>query len=633
MRLVKWLIVIVITLGIVLAAVPLAGKWYLVKWLKSEGYQAEIKKLGMDFIFGEMTLQGVTVVSPRGEHLEVFSARADFDLWALLRDRKMVVDRFEADSTRIDVDRSDEGLRVGGFALEPSLNAFSKRFPMEIRTARLINTDICRAAEQCLRMETISVSRAQWLHVGDGWEFVHSAPVIVEKVFLRDQSRNTTLFYGAHLNINVGAYSKGAMDIEDLVLSNFQFVENSLGVAGVDSPYQTQLGEAKIASLKWRRAAEQPELTLGAVDITSLRQSLHRTSDGTFMIPSQLSFLVDLSRTNNLHFILEKLELRDGAVSWVDQAVTPPAMMNMSALSVQLGRIDSAIADSPTPLVVAGKVGQDGKIGLEGDIYPHSLDPKFTLSGFIQGVDMAKLAGYSRQFLNQGVDQGTVDVSVSAVARNGQLEADTRWDMANLRIEATRGNSADMPLELSYDLLKDHNNSVSLELPVRGEFGSEQLKPQYIFARQMRRVMSNMARREVNPTGAVAAPARATPTGKMAFRPLEYPANARYPAGADAERIQEMAAMLRDKPHLRMVFCPVSTGGEWAELFNEGERPTPATELLPEHQEMLLELADARGQVIRSRLIDAGAASDQIVICNPSVDMTQFGLSFVSISL
>ena len=632
MRLVKWLIGIVITLGIVLAAVPLVSKWYLVKWLKSQGYQAEIKKLGMDFIFGEVSLQGATVVSPRGEHLAVFSARADFDLWALLRDGQMVVDRFEADSARIDLRRSEGRLHVGGFALDPALNRFSERFPMEIRTARLINTDICRAAEQCLRMESVSVSRAKWLHTGDGWEFVHSAPVIVEKVFLRDQSRNTTLFYGAHLNISVGAYSKASVDVEESVLSNFQFVENSLGVAGIDSPYQTQLGEAKIASLKWR-GSDQPELTVGAADITSLRQSLHRTSDGSYTIPSQLRVLTDLSNLNNLHFVLEKLELRDGAVSWVDQAVTPPAMVNLSALSVQLGRVDSAIPDSPTPLVVAGKVGQDGKVGLEGDIYPHSLDTKFTLSGFIQGVELAKLGGYSRQFLNQGIDQGTVDVSFSAVARNGELEADTRWDLANLSIEATRGNSSDMPLELSYDLLKDHNNAVSLELPVRGEFGSEQLKPQYIFARQMRRVMSNMARRQVNPAGAVATPARAAPTGKMAFRPLEYTANGRYPAAADAERLQEMAAMLREKPHLRMVFCAVSTGGEWAELFNEGERPTPASELLPEHKEMLLELAEARGQVIRSRLIDAGAASDQIVICNPSVDMTQFGLSFVSISL
>lgn len=631
MRLVKWLIGIVITVGIVLAAVPLVAKWYLVHWLENQGYQAEIKKLGMDFIFGELSLQGAMVISPKQEQLSVFSLRADFDLWTLLRDGRWVVDRLEADSARLDIERASDGVRVGGFALEPALDRFTARFPLDIRTARLVNTDICRATEQCLRMETLSVSRVRWLHSGGGWEVVHSAPMIVEKAFLRDQSRSTTLFYGGLMSAGVGVYSATAIDVENLALNNFQFIENSLGVAGVDSPYQTQLGEAKIDLVKWREA-EPSELMLGAVDITSLRQSLHRAEDGTYMMPTQLASLVDFFNQNALHLVMEKLELRDGAVSWVDQAVTPPAMLNLSALAVQLGRFDSSMADSPTSVTIAGRVGKDGKLGLEGDLYPFSLDPKFTLRGFVQGVDLANLAGYSRQFLNQGVDQGTVDLSVSAVARNGQLEADTRWELANLRIEATRGNSAYMPLELSYDLLKDHNNSVSLELPVRGAFGSERLQPQSVLL-QMRRTLSDLARRRVNPSGAVIAPAQSTPSGKMAFRPLEYPAKGRYPAAADAERLQEIATMLRDKPHLRMVFCPVSTGGEWAELFNEGNRPTPTTELLPEHQEMLLELASARGRVLRARLIEAGAASDQIVICNPSVDMTQFGLSFVSISL
>lgn len=367
MRLVKWLIGIVIILGIVLAAVPLLAKWYLVKWLEDQGYQAEIKKLGMDFIFGELSLQGVTLVSPRAEQLSVFSARADFDLWALLSDGRLVVDRLEADSARIDMRDSPEGLRVGGFVLRPALDAFSERFPLDIRTARLVNTDLCRATEQCLRMEVMSVSRAKWLHSGTGWQFVHSAPILVEKAFLRDQSRNTTLFYGAHLNLAIGAYSATSIDIDSLVLRNFQFVENSLGVAGVDSPYQTQLGEAKIASLRWR-GIDQGELNLGAVDITSLRQSLHRTSDGTYMMPAQLGTLVDPSRWAKMHLVMEKLELRDGAVAWVDQAVTPPAMLNFSALSLQLGRLDNSMPDSATSLTLSGRVGQSGRLGLEGDV-------------------------------------------------------------------------------------------------------------------------------------------------------------------------------------------------------------------------------------------------------------------------
>lgn len=630
MRLVKWLIGIVIAVGIVLTAVPLVAKWYVVRWLKDHGYQAEIKKAGADFIFGELSLQGVTIVSPNDEHITVFSAKADFSMWSLLSSGRLLVDRFESDSARLDLRSSPEGVRLGGFLLDPALKQLTERVPVEIRSARLINTDICSAAERCLRVETISVSRAKWQLSGDHWEFVHNAPLTVEKAFLRDQTRNMTLFYGAEATIATGIYSATSLDMDALKLSNFQFVENSLGDAGVDSPYQTQLGEMNITSLTWR--AGEKALLLGPVEVTSLRQSLHRTADGTMMMPARLADLLNPAQLTDLNLMVEKLEVRDGAISWTDQAVTPPAAQNFAALNVQLGRVDSTMRDIATPIKVTGKVGQDGKVGLEGEIYPYSVDTKFNLTGFIHGVDLAKLSGYSRHFLNQVIDQGSLDVSFNAVARNNQLQAETRWQLADLRIEPTRGSGSDMPLELSYDLLKDHNNSVVLAMPVRGEFGSDRLRPQYIFANQMRRAMSDMARQRVNSAGGISTP-RAAPTGKMAFRPLEYATNGRYPALADGERIQEMAAMLREKPHLRMVFCAVSTGGEWAELFNNGERPTPETELLDEHKQMLLDLASARGRVIRSRLIDAGAAADQIVICTPSVDMTQFGLSFISISL
>lgn len=630
MRLVKWLIGIVIAVGIVLTAVPLVAKWYVVRWLKDQGYQAEIKKAGADFIFGELNLQGVTIVSPRNEQLSVFSAKADFDVLSLLRSGRLVVDRFESDSARLDLRSSPEGMRLGGFLLDPMLQKLTTRMPLEIRSARLINTDMCSAAERCLRVETIAVSRAKWQRSGDQWEFIHNAPLTVEKAFLRDQTQNTTLFYGAEASVATGIYSPTSLDLDALKLSNFQFVENSLADAGVDSPYQTQLGEMEITSLTWR--AGEKVLLVGPVEATSLRQSLYRSADGNLMLPARLADLLNPAQLNDLQLVVEKVEVHGGAVSWADQAVTPPAAQNFAALSVQLGRIDSSMRDTATLIKVTGKVGQDGKVGLEGDIYPYSVDTKFNLTGFIHGVDLAKLSGYSRQFLNQVIDEGELDVSFNAIARNNALQAETRWQLADLRIEPTRSGGSDMPLELSYDLLKDHNNSVILAMPVRGEFGSERLRPQYIFANQMRRVLSDMARQRVNSAGAVSTP-RATPTGQMAFRPLEYAVNGRYPALADGERIQEMAAMLREKPHLRMVFCPVSTGGEWAELFNDGERPTPETELAGEHKQMLLDLASARGRVLRSRLIDAGAAADQIVICTPTVDMTQFGLSFISISL
>ena len=632
MRLVKWLIGIVITLGIILAVTPLVAKWYTLRWLESKGYHADIKKLGMDFIFGELRLQGVDVISPQGERLTLFDANLDFDLWFLLKDQRLVIDKLIVDSAQLDVSRSPQGLRVAGFALGDVLNRLSIDTPLEIRSAEWINTDVCRMKQQCLRMESIIFSRAKWQKSTEGWSFIHNAPLVVQKVFLRDQTSNATLFYGAEFNVGHGSYAPGFASLENVVLTNFQFVENSLVDAEVETPYQTQLGEMTLSSVMGR-GGEDARIVVGVVDITSLRQSLHRNPDGKLVLPTRLRALVGQVDWGQVALVIESLNLRDGAVSWVDHSVSPPAMANLSALNLQVGGIDSSLPDRATAVKLSGKIGQAGTLKLEGDLYPYSPMTQFTLTGFVQGLNLTKLAGYSRVLLAQGVDQGQLDVSISAVARNNRIDADTRWQLANLRLEPTRGNSPSMPLELSYDLLKDHNNTVAVDLALRGEVGSERLTPKYIFGTQMRRVMSDMARRRVNAAGAVSSPARPAPSGKMAFRPLLYAVNARYPGDLDRERLREVASMLREKPHLSMVFCPVSTGGEWAELFNGGTRPDAGTELPPEQKQALLDLASARGRTLRAELIDAGVTSEQIVICTPSVDMTQFGLSFVSISL
>jgi hypothetical protein len=631
MRLLKWLIGLVITLGILLALTPLAAKWYLVRWLESQGYQAEIKNFGMDFIFGELRLQGMSLTSGKGEHLSVLDASADFDLWSLVRGR-WVIDKLKVDSARLDVTRSDRGMLVGGFPLRQLSARLHTRMPVEVRSAEWTNTDICRTRDQCLRMETLGFSRSTLHFTGDTWSFAHNAPLTVQKVFLRDQTNTAALLFAGEFSLARGSYAPGVAKIEELTLSNFQFVESALADITGEAPYQTQVGELKLSSLQLRRGKE-PQLILGKLDATSLRQSLHRNAEGKLELPPRLRRLLDRPDWAAATLVVESMDLRDGAASWMDYSVAPSATANLSAVQLQVSGLDSRLPQNPTQVKASGKVGQVGLFKLGGDIYPFSNTTQFTLSGFVQGLDLTSLAGYGRVLLDQGLSGGSVDASFSAVVRNQRVDADTRWQLNNLQLEPGRRNSAFLPLEVSYDLLKDHKSSVTFDLPLRGEVGSDRLTAKYVFATQMRRVLSDMAQRRVNPAGAVSSPAQQVRGGKMVFQPLTYAVSAHYPGEPDRSRVSEVAAMLRDKPHLSMVFCPITTGGEWAELFNQGVLPDSVPELLPEQHEALLNLAAARGRALRSHLIDAGATAEQISLCEPKMDLSQPGLSFVTISL
>lgn len=119
----------------------------------------------------------------------------------------------------------------------------------------------------------------------------------------------------------------------------------------------------------------------------------------------------------------------------------------------------------------------------------------------------------------------------------------------------------------------------------------------------------------------------------MDLEPLRYSTNSREPSEQSQRRVTEIAGLLKSKPHLAVTFCPVVTALERAEPFNGGQAPAAGVFPSPEQRQRLLDLGGARGRVLRSALIDAGAPANQLVICEPRVDMTQFGLSFVSVSL
>lgn len=119
----------------------------------------------------------------------------------------------------------------------------------------------------------------------------------------------------------------------------------------------------------------------------------------------------------------------------------------------------------------------------------------------------------------------------------------------------------------------------------------------------------------------------------MDLEPLRYSTNSREPSEQSQRRVTEIAGLLRSKPHLTMTFCPSSLRSNGLNCSTGGQAPAAGVFPSPEQRQRLLDLGGVRGRALRSALIDAGAPANQLVICEPRVDMTQLGLSFVSVSL
>lgn len=643
MRLLKWFFGIIIILGLLVGLSPLLVKAYIDYRLESKGYEVEIKKLGIDLIFGQVSVHGVKIKSPNNEQLNIFEGVFEFDRRALFQ-KTFRIDHAELKDFHLDLNVQNEQITFAGLSFDQWMPLAKKNsWPLDLRYIQFTNSELCRIdLNQCLNVASASASKLKITANDQGYQVEHSSPVSLNKAYLRDNNSELSIFYLDEFKIGEGLYTPSLRQLKNIELNNFQLVESRNSSDSLETPYQTQVGELDIDSLLVDMGSS-PRVNLGEVELISLRQALHKDSDAVFVWPSKIKTWlpglvglnhqgIQVSSEKTAAFNMQSLQIRSGVISWVDQSVNPPALETITQVNLHLEAVSSDTPSAPTKTKLSAKVGEKGALQFEGEVYPFSSTPRFNLMGFIQSVELANISAYTRNVLDQRIEQGTVDASLKLTAENNRLNADTRWRFTDFDFEPTRRNTGQMPLELSFDLLRDHNNAVDVILPIKGDFSRDNLDLKYIFGTLMRRTINRMAVKEVNPSGAASVDARAKPASKVVFRPLLYATNERSPAELDLPRIEEIAEKLRAKPSMSLAFCTVSTGGEWSELFNQGQRPNAQTQLSDEQRQIMLDLAIARGRTVEALLLERGVNKAQVVLCQPELNMTQFGPSYTSVT-
>jgi hypothetical protein len=618
----KKIILAIAILGIVLSLLPLLSQWYVLRWLENQGYQAKVKSVSIDFIFAELHLRGLKLTSARREQLDILDLQVQFSWPSLIRG-DWVIQAFKVERAQLNLAEDlGEGLQAdSGFKL--ALTQWQPQFRAQIRSAEFNHLELCRTSKKCLRLEYLSAATAELAHDDSGWSFSHQSPLSIKNMYWRSPTQPSPQIYVAEMKLGKGSLASNMFRAQDIEIHNFQYLENSTSGAPAEIPYQSHWGQLKTTSLELG-LHEGLKLALGATEVTTWRQVLHRNADSTWAVPDIIKDMLSQPGGLGVQWSSGPIKLRDGSVSWVDFSVMPAARMNGSELMIDIGKLDMQQPQQPTLLEIKGKLQPTGSLKVAMDLYPFAANKQFTFDGYVDEADLTQLSGYSRAWLGQAIEGGQVSVSASAVVRDGQIKADSRWQFANWLLAGSNGST---PLALSYNMLKDHNNSFTVVLPLQTRFDANLPLGQQV-GRQLNRVINDSARRRLSTAGAV------NPSGgRVTFKPLSYEPNQQYLGKNSQQELQELAVMLKEKPHLKMNFCPVVTAGEWAALFNGGE-PAPSPEaILDDHKRLMIELADTRGRILRNRMMELGAAANQLVICKSRLDMTQSGLSFITISL
>lgn len=640
MRLIKWSLVTIVLLAILLAVAPLGLKYYSLSWLQKQGYDARLDTFGFNAVTGKVTIAGLHLSDSSGKQISVDLLETYVRLPEFLK-KEIVLRRFKTQGLAVHLG-GDSSADWSQFSapLSDVINRRMIDWRVELVNGLNEQLQLCRAhpsneaAEQCFTLGSLALRDLVVQNTSKGWQLATRSSVQLQRLYFNDPQSGDSLLYVGDMQVRDWVSDQQETRIGQIAVKAFHLVERTdLEAKRLDSPYQTQLDGLLINDIVITDGGEQVRVQLGLVDLTALRQTLHKNSDARIVVLSRLDDVFPgLSQAlsqegHGLLFEVLKTRVVDGAVAWLDDSVVPPAQESLKGLSLELGPISSVQPEKRTPLTFVGRFAEGGEVYVRGRLAPFAEHPNFSLEGHIRGLDLAKISAYTETLFAEKVTQGRLDAKFRAEAQSAVMQGDAAIRFTDLKTLGGANRDGVLSLQESFGRLRTKNNTVDFDIYFDFDLAASTSVAEAL-GRDVKRTLSAVAQGQ-QPSKPVK---RVVENKALTFESMKYNPNIMELAGTQAIRLRDVAQIANEQPNKTLVLCPVTTGGEWAALYRQGK--FKGWEQIPSDEKAhLLDMSRLRAKNLLTQLSEYGVASARVSICEPTLQLSDDGPSFLTAEL
>ena len=641
MRLIKWSLVIIVILAILLALAPLGLKHYSVAWLNKQGYDARIDTFGFNVVTGKLSIAGLHIADQSGKHVAVDILETYVKLPEFFN-KEVLLRRFRTQGVSLHLG-ADESASWTQFSspFTDIVNRHLIDWRFELVNGLNEQAELCRkhplspSSDQCFTVGSFALRDVVVQNTSKGWQLATRSSVQLQRLYFNDPESGDSLLYVGDAQIRDWVSDQQETRIGQIAVKAFHLVERTdLEARRLDSPYQTQLDSLLINDIVVTDGGNQGRVQLGLVDLTALRQTLHKNSDASLVLMSRLEEVFpglsrSLSKEGDSAVLLEVLKTRivDGAVAWLDDSVVPPAQESLKGLSLELGPISSVQPEKRTPLTFVGRFEEGGEVYVRGRIAPFAEHPNFSLEGHVKGLDLAKISAYTETLFAEKVTQGRLDAKFRAEAQSAVLQGDAAIRLSDIASLGGTRRDGVLSLQESFGRLRTKNNEVDFDTYFDFDLAASDSVAEAL-GREVKRTLSAIAQGQ-QPSKPVK---RIVENKALTFEPMKYNPNIMELIGTQAIRLRDVAQIANEQAGKTLVLCPVTTGGEWAALYRQGKYK--GWEQIPSNEKAhLLDMSRLRAKNLLGKLKEFGVATSRVSICEPTVQLSDEGPSFLTAEL
>lgn len=334
---------------------------------------------------------------------------------------------------------------------------------------------------------------------------------------------------------------------------------------------------------------------------------------------------------------LNKFELTSPSqINFTDESVTPVFNHQILINNVVVNTIDSRNKTFMSPFNAAMSLGEHATTTISGTIAPFNPQMNMTLDVQMSEFSLPPLSSYLRTVLGFDFLSGQLDNKLSIVVKDDVMKGETVIDLRGFELasgddttDLSTSSGGAMGLNSALNMLKDGQGNVSLAVPLSGKVDDPSFGLSSVLTLVAKKAIMSQAKSYLINTFVPYANVISVVSiaGEYLLRlkmnDLEYDIGQVELSDAQQPFINELAALLKDKPKQQVKMCSIANINERLADGESEEKEIARLKILSKN----------RGSNLKNILIEKyNIASSRLLLCAPKIDNSSNALPRIEFS-
>ena len=679
-RLLLSVFIILITLAVLRVLLPVAIKVGAYYWFDSNKIDADIGKIEISLFSGSFAINNVSGKSQTGKNFSLGQFKVSWN-WKPLFSKTAFINDIEINALKADAAFYKAGkMNIAGIVIDPAANKETKKAVAEksstpwgvsVHNIKLSGIEFCM--QQYADMEKPDLDYCSTLG-----QFNWNGNIDF-KPLLQAKTPNA-----------VPLYINGSLKLDDLALKNNKINLDLLDIKNIDikdvniqTPLDikvAQVGINNFTALQRNSKAGANDAQLAAFDQLLIQpislQGMNNLKLGTVKLDgTQVFFQVDKtghtdfarwlppkskqapetkekqqdkSTAEPFNFSLGAFDFNTSKqVTLVDDSLKEPFKTYLHNIDLKVEKLDSQKPGEPAHATLSFKIEKYATFKVDAELKPFAKKLSLKGKGEIAGLDLRMLAPFTKKYVGHDIKSGQLDSKINLGVKNGIIDSKIGLTLQQFELKALSKKEAEelnsefgFPLNSALSLLRDRDNAIRLDIPVKGDTSNPEFDPSDAIIKASSSAITSAVIQYYTPFGLVfAAGALFDLATALSFEPVIFTANEAVLTPPNMAQLDKLVTLMNERPGVHLTLCGISNKQDKDVLFPglkqsdaaNADNKTEEKPLAKDKLDLLKKLAGLRSSVVKNFLVNKNINASRLIECSPEFKLD--GIAGVEISI